>query len=57
MKATSLEGKDFIVTGHGLYSRAMLHEMDHLGGKIFLDLLGSTKRAMVLKKYKEANGI
>lgn len=36
MKAQDVNGEWFEVTGEGLLARALLHELDHLNGKIFV---------------------
>lgn len=36
-----------------LLGRVVLHEMDHLDGKLFVDYLSSMRRAMILKKLKK----
>ncbi len=37
-KAINLDGEDFIVEGEELMARAICHEIDHLDGKLFLDI-------------------
>ncbi len=39
MRAQNREGEFFEVEGEGLMARAMLHEYDHLEGKLFIDLV------------------
>jgi len=36
LRAQDVEGKWFEVTGQGLLARALLHERDHLDGKVFV---------------------
>lgn len=38
VEATNLEGERYIIEGEGLLARAMLHEIDHLNGKVFVDI-------------------
>lgn len=37
VKALNLEGEEYIIEGHGLLSRAICHELDHLDGVLFTD--------------------
>lgn len=37
-KATDRNGKEFTVKAEGLFARAIMHEYDHLEGKIYTDL-------------------
>lgn len=37
MKAQDVKGKWFEVTGEGLLARALVHELDHLNGKVFVN--------------------
>lgn len=46
-------GQSQQVKGDGLLGRAILHEMDHLNGKTFLDRVGSVQKASMLKKFKK----
>lgn len=39
--AQNRHGRKIKVTGHGLLSRAMQHEVDHLAGKLYIDYLES----------------
>jgi peptide deformylase len=36
VKAQNVNGEWFEVTGEGLLARALLHELDHLDGKVFV---------------------
>lgn len=47
------DGAPITVTGEGLFARALLHELDHLDGVLFLDHLSALKRRMVLRKYRK----
>lgn len=38
VEATNLNGERYIIEGEGLLARAMLHEIDHLNGKVFVDI-------------------
>ncbi len=55
------EGEAIEVEAEGLLSRALQHEIDHLDGVLFIDLLSPFKRRALLKKWRksqkeEANG-
>jgi peptide deformylase len=53
LRATDIHGASFELEGEGLLGRAMLHEFDHLDGKLMIDYAGSLKRSMMLKKLKK----
>lgn len=38
VQALNRKGETFEVTGHGLLARALCHELDHLDGKLFIDV-------------------
>ena len=52
MRATNLAGETFELEGEGLLSRCMLHENDHLTGKVLVDYVGPLKRQMIKRKLK-----
>jgi peptide deformylase len=57
MKAQDIKGEWFEVTGEGLKARALLHELDHLDGKIFVQDLELTEFIRIrkpLEKMKRA---
>lgn len=37
-EATNLEGERYQIEGEGLLARAICHELDHLDGKVFVDI-------------------
>lgn len=47
VKALDLTGKEFELEADGILARAILHEYDHLEGKLFIDYLSSISRAML----------
>ncbi len=47
------KGEEKIVEAEGLLAQAFQHEIDHLNGKLYIDLLTSIKRNLVKKKYKK----
>jgi peptide deformylase len=50
VKALDRTGKPFEVTGEDLFAECLQHEIDHLNGKLFVDLLSPLKRALARKK-------
>lgn len=64
MRAQDVKGKWFEVTGEGLLARALLHELDHLDGKVFLEDIEPAEFVKVRKdvdalkrEFKERNKI
>jgi peptide deformylase len=45
-------GKEIVVEGTGLVARVMLHELDHLDGKLYIDRLSSLQRGLLKGKLK-----
>jgi peptide deformylase len=59
VRAMGLDGQLFEVTGEALFARCLLHEHDHLTGKLLVDFVGPLKRQMIKKRLvrqKEADG-
>lgn len=52
VRAMDLEGNLFEVEGEGLMARCLLHEYDHLSGKLLVDFVGPLKRQMIKKKLQ-----
>ena len=50
VRAQDRFGQFFEITGEGLLGECFQHEIDHLNGKLFVDLLSPIKRAMARKK-------
>lgn len=46
-------GEPVRVEAEDLFARALLHEMDHLDGVLFIDRLSPLKRRMLLRKYRK----
>lgn len=58
IKAQDRQGQWFEMTADGLLGECFQHEIDHLNGKLFIDLLSPLKRTMArrkLEKYKRQN--
>ena len=52
LRATGLDGTVFELEGEGLLARCILHELDHLTGKLLVDFVGPLKRQMIKKKLQ-----
>ncbi|HEY4177112.1 MAG TPA: peptide deformylase [Kofleriaceae bacterium] len=50
VRAMGIDGKMFEMEGQALMARCMLHELDHLTGKLLVDFVGPLKRTMIKKK-------
>src|ERR1044071_586745 len=53
IRATGLDGQPFEMEGQALLARCMLHENDHLTGKLLVDFVGPLKRQMIKKKLQK----
>jgi peptide deformylase len=53
VRATGLDGQEFVAEGEGLYARAMQHEHDHLINKLLIDYVGPLKRSMIKRKMEK----
>jgi peptide deformylase len=53
VKAQNERGEWFEVEGEELLARAILHEIDHLNGVLFIDRISRLKRELVLRKIKK----
>jgi peptide deformylase len=51
MRATDLKGELFTVDASGLLGRCLLHELDHLNGRLFIDHLSILKRRRALAEW------
>jgi peptide deformylase len=52
VRATGVDGQEFVAEGEGLYARAMQHENDHLENKLLIDYVGPIKRQMIKRKME-----
>jgi peptide deformylase len=48
-----LSGKEQVIEADGLLATCLQHEIDHLNGVLFIDLISKLKRDMVVKKFKK----
>jgi len=53
VRAQNLEGTWFETSGEGLLARALLHETEHLMGKLYLSHISALKRDMMKRKIKK----
>ncbi|MEY4166703.1 MAG: peptide deformylase [Blastocatellia bacterium] len=51
--ALDLDGKEFTFEASGLAARCVLHETDHINGKVFIEYLSPLKRELVNKKIRK----
>lgn len=52
IRAQRLDGSEFELKGEGLGARAILHEMDHLTGKVMTDHLGFLDKQKALRDHQ-----
>jgi len=52
LAATGLDAAAFEAEGAGLFARAMLHEHDHLTGKLLVDFVGPLKKRQIRRKLE-----
>lgn len=53
IRAQRLDGSEFEIEGEGLGARAILHEMDHLNGKVMTDHLAFLDRQKALRTHQK----
>lgn len=53
VKALDREGKSFSLEAHGLLSRCLQHEMDHLEGRVFVEHLSQLKQNRIKTKLRK----
>src|SRR5271157_4357734 len=52
-RAQNLKGETFEVTGEDLLARALLHETDHLNGKLYINHISALKRDLMKRKIRK----
>jgi peptide deformylase len=52
-RAQNLKGDTIEVTGEELLARALLHEIDHLDGKLYIGHISALKRDMMKRKIRK----
>ena len=50
IKSIDENGREYNLEATGLLARALLHEIDHLNGRLIIDYLNPIKRFLTLKK-------
>jgi peptide deformylase len=53
LEALDLDGTCRTITGEGLLARAMLHEIEHLEGQVFLRHVSAVRREMVKRRIRK----
>ncbi|KTD66872.1 MULTISPECIES: peptide deformylase [Legionella] len=53
VKALDRNGNPFEIQADGLLAECLQHEIDHMNGKLFVDLLSPLKKAMARKKLEK----
>ena len=53
VRAQDLQGAWFEKTGEGLLARALLHETEHLNGKLYISHISALKRDIMKRKIKK----
>jgi len=53
LRAIGIDGMMFEAEGDGLFGRCMLHELDHLTGKLMIDFVGPLKKRQIKKKLEK----
>ncbi len=52
-RAQDLQGKTIEVAGEELLARALVHETDHLNGKLYISYISALKRDMMKRKIRK----
>ncbi len=52
-KAQNAKGEEFEITGEDLLARALLHETDHLHGRLYITHISALKRDLMKRKIKK----
>ena len=53
VKGLDPRGREISIEAEDLLARVFCHEIDHLDGKLFVDLLSPLKRGLIKKKFKK----
>jgi peptide deformylase len=53
VRAQDVKGEFFEIEGEDLLARALLHEIDHLNGVLFINHLSALKRDLIKRKIKK----
>lgn len=47
-----LEGNEHTISANGMFARILLHEIDHLNGRLFVDYLSSAQKSLIKPELK-----
>jgi peptide deformylase len=53
VRARDAKGSEFEMTGEDLLARALLHETDHLNGKLYISHISPLKRDLIRRKIRK----
>lgn len=53
VRAQDVTGKPFEITGEELLARALLHETDHLNGRLYISRISALKRDLIRRKVRK----
>ena len=53
VKATDLEGREFVLEAKGMAARAILHEYDHLEGKLYIECMTPLTRTLLKGRLRK----
>jgi len=53
LRALDREGRPFEMEGEEFLARAVCHELDHMDGRLYIDLLSPLKRSRLLRRVKK----
>ena len=53
VKGLNLEGEELQFEGEGIVARAILHELDHLKGRLIIDHVGSIKKQLISARMRK----
>jgi peptide deformylase len=53
VRARNARGEEFEMTGEDLLARALLHETDHLNGRLYITHISALKRDLLKRKIKK----
>jgi len=53
VRARDVKGKEFEMAGDELLARALLHETDHLNGKLYISHISALKRDLIRRKVRK----
>lgn len=48
-----LQGETHTITAKGMFARELLHEIDHLNGRLFVDYLSAAKKSLIKPELKK----